>query len=188
MQRFAAFRESTMRLAPLIALALVGTPLLAQEAPPPPVPMTAAECEVWSRERSFAASVEAHDPDAFRAHIHPEAAFIESDTQVARGRDTIAKNWAGILAGEDIVLRWHPGQVTIAGDGNVAVSRGPYWILNPKLDKEPRYLIGKFSSVWVKVKANRWLVLFDGGGGNQPQPATEADVAQVKAGLKATCP
>lgn len=159
-----------------------------EQAPPPPQPMSAAECEVWSRERSFAASVEAHDGDAFRAHLHPDAAFIESKAQVVRGREAIAQSWAGILAGEEIVLRWHPDRVTIAGDGGVASSRGPYWILNPKLEKEPRWLIGEFSSIWVKDKTGRWLVLMDGVGGNQPRPASEADVATLKSTLKATCP
>ncbi|GMU45081.1 MAG: nuclear transport factor 2 family protein [Xanthomonadales bacterium] len=161
---------------------------LAQDAPPTPPPMSAAECEVWSRERSFAASVEAHDGDAFRAHIHPDAAFIESKAQIVRGREAIAQSWAGILAGEEIVLRWHPERVTIAGDGGVASSRGPYWVLNPKLEQEPRWLIGEFSSIWVRGKDGRWLVLMDGVGGNQTRQASEEDVNRLKSTLKATCP
>lgn len=179
-----------MRLLPGCCLLIASTCASAQQAPPPPAPakMSAAECEVWSRERSFAASVEGHDPDAFRAHIHPDAAFIESRAQVVRGRDAIAQGWAGILKGEEIVLRWHPGEVTIAGDGNIASSRGPYWILNPKLAQEPRYLVGQFSSIWVKGTDGRWLVLMDGVGDNQPRPASEADVDALKASLRATCP
>lgn len=180
-----------MRLLPGCCLLFASACASAQQAAsPPPAPaavkMSAAECEVWARERSFAASVEGHDPDAFRAHIHPDAAFIESRTQVVRGREAIAESWAGIIKGEEIVLRWHPGTVTIAGD--IASSRGPYWILNPRLEQEPRYLIGQFSSIWVQGGDGRWLVMFDGVGDNQPRPATEADVDALKATLRATCP
>lgn len=177
-----------MRLMPL-SLLLLCLPAAAQEGDAQPPKMSAAECEVWSRERSFAASVEGHDADVFRAHIHPQAAFIESRAQIVRGRDAIAQSWAGIIEGKDIVMRWHPDQVTIAGDGRVASSRGPYWVLNPKLEQEPRWLIGQFSSIWEKGEDGRWLVSFDGVGGNQQaRPASEAEVDELKASLKATCP
>lgn len=160
---------------------------LALAEPPPAPPMTTAECAVWARERSFAASVEAHDADAYRAHLHADAVFIDGRGGVTRGAAKVAESWDGIISGEAMVLRWHPEVVTIAGEPAVALSRGPYWIEVQKPDAEPEYRVGQFISTWVQGADGQWRVLFDGGGGNRPQPATAEDVAKLKAGLPTSC-
>ena len=161
---------------------------LAEQSPPPAPPMTTEECAVWARERSFAASVEAHDVDAFRAHLHADAVFIDGRGGITRGAAKVAEAWDGIIAGESMVLRWHPDVVSIAGAPAVALSRGPYWIELRKPDAAPVYLIGQFISTWVRGSDGQWQVLFDGGGGNQPKSATAEEVAQLKAGLASSCP
>lgn len=173
-----------------LMLATCAGPALAE--PPTaiaPVPaMTADECAVWNRERSFAHSVEAHDVDAFRAHLHADTVFIDGRGGITRGAAKVAESWDGIIAGESMLLRWHPDVVTIAGEPAVALSRGPYWIEVRKPDAAPTYLIGQFISTWVRAADGEWRVLFDGGGGNRPQPATAEEVAALKAGLPQSCP
>jgi ketosteroid isomerase-like protein len=158
----------------------------ARPAPPSPA-MSAAECEVWERERSFARSVEDEDAAAFAAHLHPGAVFIDGGERHVRGRDAVAADWAAIVANDGIVLRWHPQYVAIGGDPGVAHSRGPYWMENPDPNAPQRYAIGRFSSVWTRSDGE-WKVLFDGGGGGRPEPATVEQVEALKASLPETCP
>ena len=81
----------------LLALSLVvagNAPALQPTAPPPGARMSAAECEVWARELSFAQSVADHDAAAFAAHLEPDAAFAAESPQPQRGSDLIASRWA----------------------------------------------------------------------------------------------
>ena len=64
-----------------------------------------AECEVWNREKSFAASVENHDAKAFAAHLDAKAIFVNGDGSFSRGRDGVTKDWAGIIEGKSIIVR-----------------------------------------------------------------------------------
>ena len=168
----------------------------AQSAPPPAAPpaakMTAAECEVWNRERSFAASVEHHDAVAFADHVHAQAAFGAGSAAPTHGRDAVVADWKDIIDGKQIKLGWSPGIVTIGGDGSLAISRGPSWIEDlrpdPKLpDAAKRYRIGEFISTWIKDKDGKWRVLFDGGAGPMHAASAE-DVAKLVASLPKECP
>ncbi|HEY9067396.1 MAG TPA: hypothetical protein VIO33_20605 [Burkholderiaceae bacterium] len=140
-----------------------------------PVSHSAAECVVWRRELSFARSVEAHDAQAFAAHLHPGAVFNAGSRRPLRGADSVSKAWAGIVEGKAFVLRWRPGVVHIGGDPNIALSRGPFFSDNPgAADARERYKVGFFHSVWVRDAAGDWRILFDGPDG-VPQSAANAD-------------
>ena len=86
-----------------------------------------------------------------------------------------------------LLLRWYPDAVDVSGDGNTALSRGPYWMDNPAAPAGKRYRIGRFISTWVRGGDGQWQVVFDGGGGNVPKPATQAEVEALAAARKA-CP
>src|SRR5262249_2567681 len=78
----------------LAGLPLLGGPaVFAADAQPG---MTAVECEVWNRERSFADSVDKHDRAAFTEHVHADAVFGAASASTQRGRDAILKAWSGI--------------------------------------------------------------------------------------------
>jgi len=161
-------------------------------ASPPAAKMSAAECEVWNRERSFAASVERHDAVAFADHVHAKAAFGAGSTAPTHGRDAVVAEWKDIIDGKQFKLRWSPGIVTIGGDGSLAISRGPSWIESgspdsAKPDPARHYRIGEFISTWIKDKDGQWRVLFDAGAG--PMHAASADdVAKLVASLPKECP
>jgi len=166
---------------------------VAAQAPPKPEParMSAAECQVWARELSFAQSVADHDAAAFAAHLEPQAAFGASQPQPTRGRDEIAKRWAGIVEGKRFKLSWYPTRTTIGatdatGVGDIAWSSGPslFEDLDPKSTQ--RFRIGAFHSVWHRGADGTWRVLFDDGV--DPRPATQAEAEAFRQGRQATCP
>ena len=173
---------------PLLVVALLLTPF-APSAPDAPNAneSAASACEVWARETSFARSVADHDAAAFAEHLHPDAVFVDGGNRPTRGADDIAKVWAGQGSGEVVLLRWYPDAVDVAADGQLALSRGPYWMEFPKAPPEKRYLQGRFSSTWQRGSDGRWLVVFDGGGGNVPAPATAEQIAALAAAQK-PCP
>ena len=151
---------------------------------PPAFAATAAECEVWNRELSFAQAVADHDTETFVEHLLPDSTFIGGNDQPTAGRDAIATEWAPLIAGKGIRLHWYPEAVHIAGNGTVALSRGPYWMENPAPGAKQRYLAGRFISTWLRDANGTWHVAFDGGGGNVPKPTSAEDIERLEAGRK----
>ncbi|HET7809914.1 MAG TPA: nuclear transport factor 2 family protein [Steroidobacteraceae bacterium] len=149
--------------------------------------MSATECQVWERERSFAQSVANHDKQAFAEHVYEDAVFSAATDHTQRGRDTIVAKWNDIIEGKKVNLEWRPQYVSIAADSNVAMSRGPY-VFSGKDDKGvTKYAIGDFVSVWVrKDAASPWQVALDGGG-PPPKEATEEEARQHLAQAPAAC-
>lgn len=174
----------------LIASSGIAGPALAtaSEAPsaPPAPAMSAAECEVWNRERSFAQSVERHDAEAFADHVQRDTVFQAGTPEPLRGRAAVVEAWTPIVAGE-FPLRWHPGFVSIGGDPDIALSVGPAWVENPDPKAASRFRLGSFVSTWVRDDDGAWRVLFDRSA--QPmRDASAEEVAKVRAGLAAECP
>jgi hypothetical protein len=177
-----------VRLRPALALALVAgaAQAFAQGGPidvkPLPLatqrqPASADECAVWRREQSFARSVERHDVAAFESFLHAGTVFDVATPGADRGREAVMKNWAGIVEGKALALRWRPGIVTIGGEPTIAVSRGPY-ILQTMKDGAPAWRVGMFQTVWVRdPKDAVWRVLFDGSAttGQNVDDRTAAD-------------
>lgn len=159
-----------------------------------PTPQAGADnvrCTVWARETSFARTVADHDAAAFAEHLHPDAVFIGGDGTPSHGAAAIAADWAGIIVGKGVVLHWYPDAVDVAADGRLALSRGPYWMEIPAAADQPaptiRYRSGRFVSTWLRGDDGQWHVVFDGGGGNVPVAASEADIIALRAAAK-SCP
>lgn len=141
------------------------------------VTASADECAVWRRERSFAASVEAHDGRAFAEHLHPGTVFNAGAAEADRGRAAVEASWAAIVEGKALVLRWRPGIVQIGGEPRVAVSKGPY-ILQTTRDGQPLTRVGFYQTIWTKDDAGTWRVLFDGPA-STPQPVADRAAAEA---------
>jgi len=178
------------RLLPLLAsvsIAFASSASAADAPAPPHARMTAAECEVWARELSFAQSVADHDATAFAAHLEPDAAFSVESPEPLRGMDEITRQWSGLIQGKDVLLSWYPTRTTIAGAADIASSAGPVLIEDLRPGARQRYRLGAFHSVWHRGQDGTWRVMFDGGG-QPPVPATDAEAAAFKAGRQAVCP
>jgi ketosteroid isomerase-like protein len=139
-----------------------------------PLAMSADECAVWKREMSFALSIDNHDAAAFAAHLHAGTVFGAASAETVHGRDAVVKDWANIIEGKNFTLRWRPHYVSIAGNPNIAVSRGPFVVEDKGGKAKDKYIVGQFGSVWVRENAQApWLVLFDGIG-TPPRPVKDA--------------
>ena len=103
-----------MGLAITTMAAATTLPRRADAAAPAPAALSEAECEVWSRERSFARTVEAHDAAAFAAHLAEGSVFGAGGPAPVRGRDAVVADWQPIIDGKLFALRWHPQFVAIA--------------------------------------------------------------------------
>ena len=167
-----------VRLSSLLALACVIAPVHA--ATPEDIRM--AECAVWQRERSFARSVADHDAAAFAEHLHPDAPFGVSG-KPPRARVAVTREWAGLIDGSVLILRWYPAVVTLGGDGRTAYSSGPALYEDPKSGATR---LGRFGSVWQRGDDGVWRVLFDDGF--PPQPGDPPAAQRFREGERAACP
>ena len=177
-----------LRLLPILAL-VVTAHAAAQGATPPAPPqakMSAAECEVWSRELSFAKSVADHDAAAFAEHLHPDAAFGAGRPVPTRGRAAIAQEWSELIAGKPIALRWYPDRTTIGGVATIASSSGPALFEDLSPGAKTRYSMSRFNSIWAKGDDGVWRILFDDGTG--ARPVTDAQAEAFKTAQPTTCP
>jgi ketosteroid isomerase-like protein len=155
--RMLSFRSD---LAILLAVALLPSTLHAQspEAAPPPRP-SAAECEVWARELSFARSI--------------------------AGREAIAREWAGLVTGDPVELQWYPTQVVIGGEPDIAWSSGPALFRRKDASGAAQVSLGAFGSVWKRGDDGVWRILFDDG--IRPVPAS-AEQAAAFIAARRDCP
>lgn len=161
-------------------------PACALALPPPGPRLSEAECEVWARELSFAASVEQADAAAFASHLEEGAVFGTKTPQPQRGRTAILAAWAGIIDGSAVTLRWYPTMVAIDGSGQLAYSSGPALYARPGEAGGTDYRMGAFQSIWRRGSDGAWRVVFDDG--IRPQPATQADADAFHAGRTPRCP
>lgn len=171
----------------LAAAVLAASPLaMAQSATPPSPKLSAAECEVWSRELGFARSVAEHDASAFAGFIAEGAVFGAKRPQARRGRDAVVAAWAGLVAGKELRLSWYPAMVAIGGEADIAYSSGPALYEDLAPDTKQRFLIGGFQSIWHREGDGTWRVLFDDG--IEPRPASDAEVEAFRNGRQQACP
>jgi hypothetical protein len=87
--------------------------------------------------------------------VHPDAAFVPGSTALTRGRDAIAAEWAGLIDGTGVVLRWYPQLVAIGGDPDTAVSQGPYWIEDQRPEAKQRFSMGRFSTAAARRRSRQ---------------------------------
>ena len=170
----------------LALLPVAATVAATEPQPAPAARMTAAECEVWARELSFAKSVADHDAKAFAEHVDQDAAFSVDSPEPLRGRDEITRQWGGIIQGKALLLSWYPTRTTIGGVADIASSSGPALFEDLRPGAKQRYRLGAFHSIWHRGPDGTWRVLFDGG--QEPVAATEAEAAAFRNARQTTCP
>ena len=166
-----------------VALAACGVAASAED-----LALSAAECQVWERESSFAQSVMHHDPAAFAAHIADGAVFGAASPQTQRGREAIVKSWLPFIEARGVSIEWRPQFVSVAAGADIAMSRGPFVITRWDEAGQKTFLIGQFVSVWARQNATSpWMAMLDGGG-PPPVAATAEEARKHLAAAPLSCP
>jgi len=127
--------------------------------------------DVRCREIGFSKSVETQDRQRFASFIDPDARFVGG--KVDRGREAIAEAWAVFFAGDLPSIKWRPQFIEILESGDLALSRGPYRIINRNEQGEETEAWGTYNSVWRLSADGEWLIVFDAGSFPDETPSEE---------------
>lgn len=127
--------------------------------------------KVTCAEIAFSQSVERRDREAFASFLHPDARFISG--RVSRGADAVAEAWSGYFKPDGPRIRWRPEIVEVNEEGTIALSRGPYRIVEIDANGQRNERWGSFISVWVLGNDGRWRVHFDTGANHGMTPSHE---------------
>jgi len=150
-----------MRFSPLLLLwAVTVSPALADLAD-----------EVRCREVGFSRSVETQDRERFASFIDPDARFVGN--KVDRSREAIAEAWAVFFTGELPLIKWRPQFIEVLESGDLALSRGPYRIIDKNEQGEVKEAWGTYNSVWRLNADGEWLIVFDAGSFPDETPSQE---------------
>ena len=144
----------------LLLLAVIGTPALGDPAQ-----------EVRCREIGFSKSVESQDRDGFASFIDPDARFVGN--KVDRSREAIAEAWAVFFTGDLPSIKWRPQFIEVLESGDLALSRGPYRIIDENEQGEVTEAWGTYNSVWRLNADGEWLIVFDAGSFPDETPSDE---------------
>ena len=127
--------------------------------------------EVRCRGIGFSKSVEVQDHELFRSFVDPDARFVNAS--VLRGNEAIADAWATFFAEESPQIKWRPQFVEVLESGDLALTRGPYRIIDKNDQGEKTEGWGTFNSVWRLNADGEWLVVFDAGSFPDENPNDE---------------
>ena len=135
-----------------------------------PAPADLAD-DVRCREIGFSKSVENQDRERFASFIDPDARFVGS--KVDRSPEAIAEAWAVFFTGELPSIKWRPQFIEVLESGDLALSRGPYRIIDKNEQGEVKEAWGTYNSVWRLNADGEWLIVFDAGSFPDETPSEE---------------
>jgi len=140
---------AALSVALLVCGAIVVSPFAVQAQ------LEGAAAEVEAPEIAFAKTMADRDLDAFLTFVSREAIFF-SGSGPQRGRDEVARGWAGFFEGPDAPFSWYPDLVEVLESGRLALSSGP--VIGASGEE-----VGRFNSIWRKDPDGQWRVVFDKG-------------------------
>lgn len=126
--------------------------------------------DVRCQEIAFSRSVENKDIESFKSFLDSDARFV--GRSVDKGPDEIATAWAVFFSDDGPAIKWRPQFVEVLEDGSLALTRGPYRMIDQDEDGNPTEYWGTFNSIWRKNANGEWRVVFDAGN-TAAQPPDE---------------
>jgi uncharacterized protein (TIGR02246 family) len=127
--------------------------------------------EVRCREIGFSKSVENQDHERFASFVDPDARFVGN--KVDRSREAIAEAWTVFFTGDLPNIKWRPQFIEVLESGDLALSRGPYRIIDRNEQGETTEAWGTYNSVWRLSADGEWLIVFDAGSFPDETPSEE---------------
>ena len=134
--------------------------------------------EVRCREIAFSQSVETKDIEAFKSFLDDDARFV--GLSVMSGPEAITDAWKVFFAEDGPAIRWRPQFVEVLDDETLALTRGPFRLIDKDADGNQVTRWGTFNSVWRKNADGKWRVVFDAGNtaATPPDADTQALLQQ----------
>ena len=129
------------------------------------------EQEVRCREVGFSKSVEIQDRELFASFVDPDARFVGN--KVDRGSAAIAEAWTVFFSADLPSIKWRPQIIEVLESGDLALSRGPYRIIDKDENGETREAWGTYNSVWRRNADGQWMIVFDAGSFPDETPTDE---------------
>ena len=130
-----------------------------------------AKNDVRCREIAFSQSVETRDIEAFKSFLDEDARFVGGS--VMSGPEAITEAWKVFFDDEGPTIKWRPQFVEVLQDETLALTRGPFQMINKDADGNPVEQWGTFNSVWRKKSDGEWQVIFDAGSSAAEPPDEE---------------
>jgi ketosteroid isomerase-like protein len=127
--------------------------------------------DIRCREIAFSLSVETQDIAAFESFIDADARFVGGS--ISRGPDEVTTAWSVFFSNDGPKIKWRPQYVEVLKDGTLALSRGPYRMINRDPEGNTSEHWGTFNSVWRKQADDTWKVVFDAGNSSAEAPPEE---------------
>ena len=127
--------------------------------------------DVRCREIAFSQSAENQDIDSFRSFLDGDARFV--GRSVNRGPDEIVDAWQVFFSDDGPAIKWRPQFVEVLEDGQLALTRGPYRMIDKNAAGERVEFWGTFNSIWRLNEDGEWRVVFDAGDPAAKPPGEE---------------
>lgn len=115
-----------------------------------PVDIAAEEQAIRGQVARWLELAEAKDAAAIAQLYMEDGAFMPPNAPIAKGRQAIEQNWAGLMSTPGFELSIVPDQIIVSSAGDLAMDRGTYrLVLAP--DGTQQVDTGKYVVVWRKV-------------------------------------
>ena len=151
-----------IRFAPLALAAVLAASAPARAAAPSADQLEAWATQVRSAEEAFARSLAERRLDHFTELVAEDAVFRGATVHV--GRADIVAAWKKLFDGPQAPFSWKPNLVTVAADGENALSTGPVFAPDGQVT-------GRFMTIWHRDADGRWRARVDQGVDPGPCPA-----------------
>ena len=92
---------------------------------------------------------------------------------VKRGPVEIAASWSVFFEDAGPTIKWRPQFVEVLEEGRLALTPGPYRMIDTDTDGNEIERWGTFNSVWRKQSDGTWRVVFDAGSAGEGEPGVE---------------
>ncbi len=162
------------RLAGAAALAL----LAACGQPRPTVDTAAVQQAIRDRDQSWNQMIVARNDSGIAALYTADGVLMPPNQPSQSGAASIRAFWAGLWQLPDVKLVITPGDIQVAGSGDMAAERGT-WTLSAG-GPQPMKDNGKYVVVWVKGDNGEWHAATDIWNSDNAPPAAGGDSTAAK--------
>jgi uncharacterized protein (TIGR02246 family) len=121
----------------------------------------ADEAAIRAASAAWSQAAGAKDLDKAVSFYADDALLLPDNAPAARGKESIRKNWAPLLALPGSGLRWQTASVEVARSGELAYETGAYNFVATDKQGKSTDGKGKYLVIWKKQSDGSWKVAVD---------------------------